>query len=238
MKRPAYKRVVLKISGEALQGRLGYGIDYDVTASIARQIKEIRALGVEVAVVIGGGNIFRGATGSAKGIDRANADYMGMLATVINGLALQDALEKNGVFTRVQTAIQMQQLAEPYIRRRAIRHLEKGRCVVFVGGTGNPYFTTDTTAALRAIEIGAEVILKATKVDGVYSSDPVKNRNARRFDTLRYIDVLKKGLKVMDATATSLCMDNKLPIIVFNLFKVGNIKRVIMGERIGTVVKG
>jgi uridylate kinase len=238
MSKPVFKRVVLKISGEALQGRLGYGIDYDVTASIARQIKEVKALGVEVAVVIGGGNIFRGATGSAKGIDRANADYMGMLATVINGLALQDALEKNGVHTRVQTAIQMQQLAEPYIRRRAIRHLEKGRCVVFVGGTGNPYFTTDTTAALRAIEIGAEVILKATKVDGVYSSDPVKDRKARRYDTLRYIDVLKKGLKVMDATATSLCMDNRLPIIVFNLFRTGNIKRVILGDKIGTTVKG
>ena len=238
MKKPIFKRVVLKVSGEALQGRQGYGIDFDVTNSIARQIKEVRALGVEVAVVIGGGNIFRGATGSEKGIDRANADYMGMLATVINGLALQDALEKNGVFTRVQTAIQMQQLAEPYIRRRAIRHLEKGRCVIFVGGTGNPYFTTDTTAALRAIEIGAEVILKATKVDGVYSSDPVKNKSARRYDTMKYIDVLKQGLKVMDATATSLCMDNKLPIIVFNLFKVGNIKRVIMGEKIGTTVKG
>jgi uridylate kinase len=238
MAKPVFKRVVLKISGEALQGRQGYGIDYDVTKSIALQIKEIRALGVEVAVVIGGGNIFRGATGSEKGIDRANADYMGMLATVINGLALQDALEKNGVFSRVQTAIQMQQLAEPYIRRRAIRHLEKGRCVIFVGGTGNPYFTTDTTAALRAIEIGAEVILKATKVDGVYSSDPVKNKNARKYDTMKYIDVLKQGLKVMDATATSLCMDNKLPIIVFNLFKVGNIKRVIMGEKIGTTVKG
>jgi len=238
MKKPIFKRVVLKVSGEALQGRQGYGIDFDVTNSIARQIKEVRALGVEVAVVIGGGNIFRGATGSEKGIDRANADYMGMLATVINGLALQDALEKNGVFTRVQTAIQMQQLAEPYIRRRAIRHLEKGRCVIFVGGTGNPYFTTDTTAALRAIEIGAEVILKATKVDGVYSSDPVKNKSARRYDTLKYIDVLKQDLKVMDATATSLCMDNKLPIIVFNLFKVGNIKRVIMGEKIGTTVRG
>lgn len=238
MSKPIFKRVVLKISGEALQGRLGYGIDYDVTNSIAKQIKEVRALGVQVAIVIGGGNIFRGATGSAKGIDRANADYMGMLATVINGLALQDALEKNSVFTRVQTAIQMQQLAEPYIRRRAIRHLEKGRCVVFVGGTGNPYFTTDTTAALRAIEIGADVILKATKVDGVYSSDPMKNRKARRYDTLRYIDVLKKGLKVMDATATSLCMDNKLPIIVFDIFKVGNIKRVILGEKIGTTVKG
>ena len=238
MRKPVFKRVVLKISGEALQGRLGYGIDYNVTDSIARQIKEVRALGVEVAVVIGGGNIFRGVTGSAKGIDRASADYMGMLATVINGLALQDALEKNGVFTRVQTAIQMQQLAEPYIRRRAIRHLEKGRCVIFVGGTGNPYFTTDTTAALRAIEIGAEVILKATKVDGIYSSDPVKNKRARRFDTMRYIDVLKKGLKVMDATATSLCMDNNLPIIVFDLFKEGNIKRVITGEKIGTTVKG
>ena len=238
MGKPVFKRVVLKICGEALQGRLGYGIDYDVTNSIARQIKEVRLLGVEVAIVIGGGNIFRGATGSAKGIDRANADYMGMLATVINGLALQDALEKNNVFTRVQTAIQMQQLAEPYIRRRAIRHLEKGRCVIFVGGTGNPYFTTDTTAALRAIEIGADVILKATKVDGVYSSDPMKNKKARRYDTLRYIDVLKKGLKVMDATATSLCMDNKLPIIVFDIFKVGNIKRVITGEKIGTTVKG
>jgi len=238
VKKPVFKRVVLKLSGEALQGRFGYGIDYDVTASIARQIKEVRKLGVDVAVVIGGGNIFRGVSGNLKGIDRAAADYMGMLATVINGLALQDALEKNGVFTRVQTAIAMQQLAEPYIRRRAIRHLEKGRVVIFVGGTGNPYFTTDTTAALRAIEIGADVILKATKVDGVYSSDPVKNKNARKYDTLRYIDVLKKGLKVMDATATSLCMDNSLPIIVFNLTKVGNIKKVIMGEKIGTTVKG
>lgn len=238
MAKPVFKRVVLKLSGEALQGRLGYGIDYDAVASIARQIKEVKALGVEVAIVIGGGNIFRGISGSIKGIDRAAADYMGMLATVINGLALQDALEKNGVFTRVQTAIAMQQLAEPYIRRRAIRHLEKGRAVVFVGGTGNPYFTTDTTAALRAIEIGADVILKATKVDGVYSSDPVKNKRARKYDSLRYIDVLKKGLKVMDATATSLCMDNKLPIIVFNMLKAGNIKKVIMGEKIGTVVKG
>lgn len=229
---------MLKLSGEAMQGRLGYGIDYDITASIARQIKEVKSLGVEMAIVIGGGNIFRGATGSAKGIDRASADYMGMLATVINGLALQDALEKEGVFTRVQTAIAMQQLAEPYIRRRAIRHLEKGRAVIFVCGTGNPYFTTDTTAALRAIEIGAEVILKATKVDGVYSSDPLKNKKARKYESLRYIDVLKKGLKVMDATAISLCMDNKLPIIVFNLTKEGNIKKVITGEKIGTTVKG
>lgn len=238
MKKPIFKRVVLKLSGEALKGRLGYGVDYDVALSIANRIKEVRKLGVEIAVVIGGGNIFRGATGSHKGIDRVNADYMGMLATIINGLALQDAFEKVGVFTRVQTAIEMKQLAEPFIRRRAIRHLEKGRVVIFVGGTGNPYFTTDTTAALRAIEISAEVILKATKVDGVYSSDPEKNKHARKYDSLRYIDVLKKGLKVMDATATSLCMDNNLPIIVFNMFKEGNIRKVITGEKIGTIVKG
>lgn len=238
MRSKAFKRVVLKISGEALQGSLGYGIDSNVLTSIARQIKEVKALGVEIAVVIGGGNIFRGVAGSTKGMDRANADYMGMLATVINALALQDALERKGVFTRVLSAIQMQELAEPYIRRRAMRHLEKGRVVIFAGGTGNPYFTTDTAAALRAIEIGAEVILKATKVDGVYSSDPVKNKNAKKFETLRYIDVLKKGLKVMDATATSLCMDNDLPIIVFSLKKEGNIKRVISGEKIGTTVKG
>ena len=237
MKRPAFKRIVLKLSGEALQGNLGYGIDYNVLISIARQIKEVKALGVEMAIVIGGGNIFRGIAGSTKGMDRASADYMGMLATVLNALALQDALEKNGVFTRVQSAIEMEALAEPYIRRRAIRHLEKGRVVIFAGGTGNPYFTTDTTAALRAIEIGAEVILKATKVDGVYSSDPVKNKSAKRYETLRYIDVLKKGLKAMDATATSLCMDNELPIIVFSMKKAGNIKRVIMGEKIGTTIK-
>jgi len=238
MKKPVFKRVVLKLSGEALQGRLGYGIDYAVTASIARQVKEVKKLGVEVAIVIGGGNIFRGTTGTKKGIDRVNADYMGMLATIINGLALQDALEKEGVFTRVQTAIAMQQIGEPYIRRRAMRHIEKGRVVIFVGGTGNPYFTTDTTAALRASEIGAEVILKATKVDGIYSSDPTKNKSARKFESLRYIDVLKKGLKVMDATATSLCMDNNLPIIVFDLMKEGNIKRVITGDKIGTIVRG
>jgi len=237
MGKSIFKRIVLKLSGEALQGRLGYGIDYDVTNSIAKQVKEIRRLGIDVAIVIGGGNIFRGVTGSKKGIDRVNADYMGMLATVINGLALQDALEKNGVFTRVQSAIQMQQLAEPFIKRRAIRHMEKSRVVIFVGGTGNPYFTTDTTAALRAIELGADVILKATKVDGVYSSDPMKNKSARKYDSLKYIDVLKKGLKVMDATAISLCMDNNLPIIVFNLLKEGNIKRVVTGEKIGTVVK-
>jgi uridylate kinase len=238
MRKKQLKRVVLKISGEALQGSLGSGIDYNILSSIARQIKEVKALGTELAVVIGGGNIFRGIAGSTKGMDRANADYMGMLATVINALALQDALEKNGVFTRVLSAIHMEELAEPYIRRRAMRHLEKGRVVIFAGGTGNPYFTTDTTAALRAIEIGAEVILKATKVDGVYSSDPVKNKSAKKFSSLRYIDVLKKGLKVMDATAISLCMDNELPIIVFNLKKEGNIKRVILGEDIGTTVKG
>ncbi len=237
MVKPVFKRIVLKLSGEALEGKLGFGIDYDVTESIARQVKEIKELGVETAIVIGGGNIFRGATAAKRGIDRASADYMGMLATVINSLALQDALEKIGVFTRVQTAIEMQKLAEPYIRRRAIRHLEKGRVVIFAGGTGNPYFTTDTTAALRAIEIGADVIIKATKVDGVYSDDPTKNKKARRFDRLSYMEVLKRGLKVMDATAVSLCMDNKLPIIVFNLLKSGNIRKVITGEKIGTVVK-
>jgi uridylate kinase len=238
MAKPIFKRIVLKLSGEALQGTLGYGIDSDVLISIASRIKEVKSMGIEIAIVIGGGNIFRGIAGSTKGMDRASADYMGMLATVINALALQDALEKQGVFTRVLSAIEMQQLTEFYIRRRAIRHLEKGRVVIFAAGTGNPYFTTDTTAALRAIEIGAEVILKATKVDGVYSSDPVKNKNAKKFDTLRYIDVLKKGLKVMDATAVSLCMDNDLPIIVFNLKKAGNIKKVLTGEKIGTTVKG
>lgn len=234
----AFKRVVLKLSGEALEGSLGYGIDVRVLSSIAKQIKEVKLLGIETAIVIGGGNIFRGIAGSTKGMDRASADYMGMLATVINALALQDALERIGVFTRVLSAIEMQQLAEPYIRRRAIRHLEKGRVVIFAGGTGNPYFTTDTTAALRAIEIGAQVILKATKVDGIYSADPVKNKNAKKFETLRYIDVLKKGLKVMDATAISLCMDNDLPVIVFSLKKEGNIKKVLTGEKIGTTVKG
>lgn len=238
MKKPIFKRIVLKLSGEALQGKLGHGIDTVVTASIAGRIKEIHELGIEVAIVIGGGNIFRGASAGSGGIDRSTADYMGMLATVINGMALQDALEKEGVFTRVMTAIEMQEVAEPYIRRRAIRHLEKGRIVVFVGGTGNPYFTTDTTAALRAIEIGAEVILKATKVDGVYSADPMKVKDATQYKKLRYIDVIKRNLKVMDATAISLCMDNSLPIIVFNLFKKGNIKRIILGENIGTVVKG
>jgi uridylate kinase len=232
----AYKRVVLKMSGEVLQGKQGYGIDPEVTRSIAEEIKDVKKLGTEIAIVIGGGNIYRGSTASGQGVDRTTADYMGMLATVINGLALQDSLEKAGVFTRVQTAIDMQELAEPYIRRKAIRHLEKNRVVIFVAGTGNPYFSTDTAASLRAIELGADVILKATKVDGVYSADPNKDKTAKKFKTLKYIQVLKKGLKVMDATAVSLCMDNKLPIIVFNLTKKGNIKRVLIGDKIGTIV--
>lgn len=237
--RPAYKRVVLKLSGEALQGRLGYGIDPNVLTDIARQIKEVRELGVDIAIVIGAGNFFRGIKVSSQGgIGRATADYIGMLSTIINGLALQDTLERLGVFTRVMTAIEIHQLAEPYIRRRAIRHLEKGRVVIFVGGTGNPYFTTDTAAALRATEIGADAILKATKVDGVYTDDPFINKKAKRFERLKYIDVLKKQLKVMDGTAITLCMDNNLPIVVFDLNKKGNIKRVVSGEKIGTVVKG
>ncbi len=235
-KKPAYKRVVLKMSGEVLQGKQGYGIDPEVTRSIAEEIKDVKKLGIEIAIVIGGGNIYRGSTASGQGVDRITADYMGMLATVINGLALQDSLEKAGVFTRVQTAIDMQELAEPYIRRKAIRHLEKNRVVIFVAGTGNPYFSTDTAASLRAIEIGADVILKATKVDGVYSADPKKDKSAKKFKTLKYIEVLKRGLKVMDATAVSLCMDNKLPIIVFNLTKKGNIKRILIGDKIGTIV--
>jgi len=238
MKKSAYKRIVLKLSGEAFQGKGKYGIDWDVLSSIALQIKEVKQLGVEIALVVGAGNIFRGAKVSSKrGLDRVTADYMGMLATVINGLALQDALEKENVPTRVQTAIQMQELAEPYIRRKAVRHLEKKRVIIFAAGTGNPYFTTDTTAALRAMEIDANVILKATKVDGVYSSDPIKNNNAKKFKTLHYMDILKKSLKVMDATAVSLCMEAGIPIVVFNLLKKGNIKRIVLGENIGTVVK-
>ena len=228
--------MLLKLSGEALQGSLNYGIDPQVVESIAEQLKEVKSMGVGLAVVIGGGNIFRGLAASSRGMDRSTADYMGMLATVINAMALQDALERKGAFTRVQTAINMERVAEPYIRRRAMRHLEKGRIVILAGGTGNPYFTTDTTAALRAIELGAEVILKATKVDGIYSADPKKNKDAKRFNKIRYIDVLKKGLKVMDATAVSLCMDNNLPIVVFDLLKHGNIRRVVSGENIGTVV--
>ncbi len=240
MIRPGYNRIVLKLSGEALQGKKSHGIDHSVLVSISRQIKEIKELKVDVAVVLGAGNIFRGQENIASrglGMDRSVADYMGMLATVINGLALQDALEKSGVPTRVMTAIEMQRVAEPYIRRRAIRHLEKGRVVIFVAGTGNPYFTTDTAASLRAMEINADAILKATKVDGVYSADPMKVKGAKKFDRLKYIDVLKRSLKVMDATAISLCMDNKLPIVVFNLTRPGNIKRVILGERIGTIVE-
>jgi uridylate kinase len=238
MKRIQYKRILLKISGEVLTGEGDYGIDPAVMEQIAQEIKEVKNLGVEVAVVIGGGNIFRGMAASARGMDRASADYIGMLATIMNGLALQDAMEKIDVHTRVQTAIEMREIAEPYIRRRAIRHLEKGRAVIFAGGTGNPYFTTDTTASLRAMEIGAEVILKATKVDGVYDSDPLVNRKARKFDELTYLDVLKKQLKVMDSTAISLCMDHQIPIIVFNLKKKGNIKRAVSGDKVGTKVRG
>jgi uridylate kinase len=235
---PKYGRILLKLSGEALAGRQGYGIDPEVISSIAAEVKEVVDLGVQVALVIGGGNIFRGVAAASRGMDRAGADYMGMLATVMNSLALQDALEKLGVMTRVQSAIEMQEVAEPYIRRRAVRHLEKGRVVIFAAGTGNPYFTTDTAASLRAMEIGAEVILKATKVDGVYSADPAKDKTAVRYSTLTYLDVLKKGLQVMDATATSLCMDNNLPIVIFDLTRRGNIKKVVLGEPIGTVVKG
>lgn len=233
-----YRRILLKLSGEALAGEQGYGIDPAVITAIAAEIKEVVALGVEVALVIGGGNIFRGLAASSKGMDRASADYMGMLATVMNSLAMQDALEKQGVDTRVQSAIEMQQIAEPYIRRRAVRHLEKGRVVIFSAGTGNPYFTTDTAASLRAMEINAEVILKATKVDGVYSADPKKDRDAVKLPTLTYLEVLQKGLQVMDATATSLCMDNNLPMIIFDMTQRDNIKKVVFGEQIGTIVKG
>lgn len=237
-KKPVFKRVVLKLSGEAMQGAKKHGIDMGFCNSLAKQIKEIKSLGVQMALVVGGGNIFRGeAQSSTFGINRSVADYMGMLATVLNGLALQDSLEKLNVPTRVLTAIEMHEVAEPYIRRRAVRHLEKGRVIVFVAGTGNPYFTTDTTAALRAKEINADIILKATKVDGVYTADPKKVKNAKKFSQLNYLDVLKRRLKVMDATAVSLCMDNDLPIVVFNFTKPGNIKRVVLGDKIGTVVK-
>jgi uridylate kinase len=238
MTKPQYKRILLKISGEVLTGDGTYGIDPEVIREVAQEIKEVRALGVEIAIVIGGGNIFRGVAASSKGMDRASADYMGMLATVLNGLALQDALEKLGVQTRVQTAIEMREIAEPYIRRRAMRHLEKGRVVIFVGGTGNPYFTTDTTASLRAMEIGAEAILKATKVDGIYDADPLLHKEAKKYDELTYFEVLNRQLKVMDATAISLCMDHNVPIIVFNLKNRGNIERVVMGETVGTKVRG
>ncbi|MCR4336268.1 MAG: UMP kinase [Candidatus Omnitrophica bacterium] len=237
MSKPIYKTVLLKLSGEAMMGHQDHGIEAEMCASLARQIKEVMSLGVRVALVVGGGNIFRGQVASkAFGLDRSVADYMGMLATVLNGLALQNALEKIDVPSRVMSAIAMQSVAEPYIRRRALRHLEKGRVAIFVAGTGNPYFTTDTAAALRAAEINADVILKATKVDGVYSADPMKDKSAKKFESLPFIDVLKNNLKVMDSTAISMCMDNNLPIIVFDLLKEGNIKRVILGEKIGTLV--
>lgn len=238
MGKPHYKRILLKLSGEALLGSQSYGTDPQVVQYIAEEIDQLHQMGVEVAIVIGGGNIYRGVAASIKGIDRSAADYMGMLATVINGLTLQDALEKRGIFTRVMTAIEIPRLAELYIRRRAIRHLEKGRVVILVAGTGNPYFTTDTAAALRAMEVGAEVILKATKVDGVYDDDPVKNPAAKKYEQINYLQVLKEGLKVMDATAISLCMENNLPIVVFSMLEKGNIKRIICGEKLGSVVKG
>jgi uridylate kinase len=235
--KPKYRRILLKLSGEALQGEQNYGISLSVLETISEEIKEIHALGVETALVIGGGNIFRGIAGAATGMDRATADYMGMIATVINALALQDSLERKGIVTRVQTALEIKQVAEPYIRRRAMRHLEKGRVVILAAGTGNPFFTTDTAATLRALEIGAEVILKATKVDGVYDRDPMRYSDATKFKELNYMEVLKRGLKIMDATAISLCMESSIPIVVFNLFESGNIKRIIMGEEIGTTVR-
>jgi len=237
-RKPIYRRVLLKLSGEALVGDLEYGISPAVVRTVAEEVRDVQKLGVEVAIVIGGGNIYRGVAASAEGMDRASADHMGMLATVINSLALQDALEKVGVFTRVMSAIEMHQIAEPYIRRRAVRHLEKGRVVIFAGGTGNPFFTTDTAAALRAMEVKAQAILKATRVEGVYDSDPLTSKQAKKFEKLSYIEVLNRGLKIMDATAISLCMDNHLPIIVFNLTRKGNIKRVLMGKKIGTIIGG
>ena len=233
-----YRRILLKISGEALAGQQEYGISADVVRFIAEEVREVHRFGVQIGMVIGGGNIFRGVEASAQGMDRSSADYMGMLATVINGLALQDALEKAGVDTRVQTAIEMREIAEPFIRRRALRHLEKGRVVIFVGGTGNPYFTTDTAAALRAMEITADIVLKATKVDGVYSADPKTAPTAQKFDELSYIEVLSRRLKVMDSTAISLCMDNGFPIVVFNLQEKGRLLQLVFGERVGTLVRG
>ena len=238
MEKPVYKRVLLKLGGESFSGEKGFGIDIKKINFISQQLAEIRELGVEIAIVIGGGNIFRGQEGSAIGINRVSADYMGMLATIINALALQDSLEKLGIETRVQTAIEMKAVAEPYIRRRAMRHLEKNRVVILASGTGNPYFTTDTAASLRAIELNAEAVLKATKVDGIYESDPMINKKAVKFNKLGFLEFLNKGLKVMDATSISLCMENNIPVIVFNLNLNGNIKRVILGEKIGTIVRG
>jgi uridylate kinase len=236
-RKPVWKRILLKLSGEALLGTKTFGIDRDFADYIAHEVGQVHRLGVEVAIVVGGGNIFRGVSDSARGMDRVSADHMGMLATVINALALQDALERAHVYTRVLSAIEMREVAEPFIRRRAIRHLEKGRVVVFASGTGNPYFSTDTAAALRAMEVKAEVILKATKVDGIYDADPVRHPGARRFDHLSFFDVLQKGLKVMDTTAISLCMDNRLPLIVYDLRKKGNLRRIVNGEKVGTIVK-
>ena len=236
MPEPKYKRILLKLSGEALLGENEYGVDTEIIKTVAGEIADIEALGTEVAVVIGGGNIFRGVSASAEGMDRATADYVGMLATVINSLMLQDALEKKCVYTRVLSAIEMKELAEPYIRRRAVRHLEKGRVVIFAAGTGNPYFTTDTAASLRAMEVNADVILKGTKVDGIFDRDPVKHPDAVMYQSLKYIDVLKDGLKVMDSTAISLCMDNNLPIVVFNIKETGNLLKVVSGDVIGTTV--
>ncbi|MCY4379542.1 MAG: UMP kinase [Candidatus Dadabacteria bacterium] len=236
-KTPKYKRVLLKLSGEALQGPGQFGINSDVIEYVSEEIKSIYSLGVETAIVIGGGNIFRGVSSSSKGMDRSTADYMGMLATVINALALQDFLERKGLSTRIQTALEIKQVAEPFIKRRAIRHLEKGRIVIFASGTGNPFFTTDTAATLRALQMGADIIMKATKVDGIYDKDPVKNKDASKFAELTYMEILKKGLKVMDATSISLCMEGNIPIVVFDLFEKGNIEKVISGEKVGTIVR-
>ena len=236
-RQPRYRRVLLKLSGEALMGSRPFGLEFEVIRAIAEQVKDVHALGVQVAMVIGGGNIYRGLAGSSSGIDRVTGDYMGMLATVINSLAVQDALERLDVHTRVLSAIEIRQVAEPYIRRRAMRHLEKGRVIIIAAGTGNPYFTTDSAAALRAMEVKAEVILKATQVDGIYSADPKKEPKAKKLEQITYLEVLEKGLKVMDATAISLCMDNRVPIIVFNLGTRGNIMRAVMGEKIGSIVK-
>ncbi|NIM91897.1 MAG: UMP kinase [Candidatus Aminicenantes bacterium] len=234
--KPAYERILLKLSGESLIGKVPYGIDLQTTKSVAQEIKEVSDLGVQIAIMIGGGNFFRGSSGVEAGMDRASADYMGLLGTIINGIALQDALEKEGVMTRLISAIEIKAIAEPFVRRKIIRHLEKGRIVIFSAGTGSPHFTTDTAAALRALEIKAQVILKATKVDGVYTSDPLKDEKAKKFSTIKYLDVINRGLKVMDTTAISLCKDNDLPVIVFNLKRRGNIKRVVLGQKVGTLV--
>lgn len=238
MQKLRWKKVLIKLTGESMSGSRKAGLDYSAVDNIAEQLKEVHAMGAQIAVVIGGGNILRGAEAAEAGVDRTTADYMGMLGTVINGLALQSALEKLDVETRMLSAIAMSQIAEPFVRRRAVRHLEKGRLLIFAGGTGNPFFTTDTCASLRAMEMNAEIVLKATKVDGIYTADPMKDKSARKYKELRFIDVLKDGIKVMDATAISLCMDNSIPIIVFNMMETGNIKRILCGEKIGTIVRG